>query len=63
MIHDCHIVNKIPKHQVLTFFFLCIVRYSLCNVRLFATPRTVVHQASLSTEFPRQEYWEWVVMP
>ena len=30
----------------------------LCNcVQLFATPRTVAHQASLSMEFFRQEYW------
>ena len=26
-------------------------------VRLFATPRIVAHQASLSMEFSRQEYW------
>ena len=25
--------------------------------RLFATPWTVAHQASLSLEFSRQEYW------
>ena len=35
---------------------------SLSGVWLFATPRTVAHQAPLSTGFPRQEYWnctEW----
>ena len=26
-------------------------------VQLFATPWTVAHQALLSMEFPRQEYW------
>ena len=31
--------------------------YSLSLVRLFGTPWTVAHQASLSMGFPRQEYW------
>ena len=31
--------------------------YSLRCVQLFATPRTVAHQAPLSMEFSRQEYW------
>ena len=30
---------------------------SLSPVRLFATPWTVAHQAPLSIEFSRQEYW------
>ena len=30
---------------------------SLSPVQLFATPRTVAHQAPLSMEFSRQEYW------
>ena len=30
---------------------------SLSRVRLFATPWTVAHQAPLSMEFFRQEYW------
>ena len=29
----------------------------LSRVRLFATPWTVAHQAPLSIEFSRQEYW------
>ena len=29
----------------------------LSHVQLFVTPWTVAHQASLSTEFSRQEYW------
>ena len=33
-------------------------RESVCSpVRLFATPWTVVHQAPLSMELSRQEYW------
>ena len=30
---------------------------SLSLIQLFATPWTVTHQASLSMEFSRQEYW------
>ena len=30
---------------------------SLSHVQLFVTPLTVAHQAPLSTEFSRQEYW------
>ena len=29
----------------------------LIHVQLFVTPWTVAHQAPLSTEFSRQEYW------
>ena len=32
------------------------------RVRLFATPWTVTHQAPLSVEFSRQEYWSWVAI-
>ena len=34
----------------------------LCHVRLFETPWTVAHQAPLSLEFLRQEYWIWVAI-
>ena len=33
------------------------------RVQLFATPWTVAHQAPLSVEFPRQEYWSWLPFP
>ena len=33
------------------------ISVSLSRVRLFATPWTVAHQAPLSMEFSRQEYW------
>ena len=36
---------------------------SLSRVRLFATLRTVAHQASLSIEFSRQEYWSGLPLP
>ena len=33
------------------------------RVRLFATLRTVAHQAPLSMEFSRQEYWNGLPFP
>ena len=35
----------------------------LSRVQLFATPWTVAHQAPLSMEFPRQEYWSGLPFP
>ena len=35
----------------------------LSHVRLLATPWTVAHQASLSMEFSRQEYWSGLPFP
>ena len=36
---------------------------ALSRVQLFATPGTVPHQAPLSMEFPRQEYWSGLPFP
>ena len=36
---------------------LCVCAKSLSRVRLFVTPWAVAHQAPLSMEFSRQEYW------
>ena len=40
---------------------MAIIKKSVCyllnRVRLFMTPWTVAHQAPLSMEFSRQEYW------
>ena len=36
---------------------------SLSRVRLFAIPRSVVYQASLSMGFSRQEYWSGLPFP
>ena len=36
---------------------------SCSRVRLFATPRTVAHQAPLSMRFSRQEYWSGLLFP
>ena len=35
----------------------------LSCVQLFATPWTVAHQATLSMEFSRQEYWSGLPFP
>ena len=35
----------------------CVCVSVLSHIRLFATPGTVAHQASLFMEFSRQEYW------
>ena len=35
----------------------------LSRIRLFATLWTVAYQASLSMEFPRQEYWSGLPFP
>ena len=35
----------------------------LSHIWLFATPWTVAHQAPLSMEFPRQEYWSGLPFP
>ena len=40
---------------------LCVL--SLSRVQLFATPWTVAHQAPLSMEFSRQEYWRGLPFP
>ena len=41
---------------------MCVCQL-LSRVRLFATPRTVAHQASLSMEFCRHEYWGGLPFP
>ena len=42
---------------------VCVCAKSLGCVRLFATLWTVAHQAPLSIEFPRQEYWIRLLCP
>ena len=49
------------RAKVLFSFYLIVLKYvcvkSLSHVQLFAIPWTVAHQAPLSMEFSRQEYW------
>ena len=42
---------------------MCMHHQSLSPVRLFANPWTVAHQALLSMEFSRQEYWSQLPFP
>ena len=42
---------------------LCARTCVLCHVWLFMTPWTAVHQAPLSMEFSRQEYWSGLPFP
>ena len=50
----CNILKEIKIGQS-GFFITCAC--VLSHVRLFATPWTVAHQASLSMGLSRQEYW------
>ena len=47
------------------FLFLCmkVKVKSLSRVQLLATPWTAAHQAPLSLEFSRQEYWSGLPFP
>ena len=42
---------------------MCVCVKSLSMVQLFVTPWTIAHQASLSMEFSRQEYWSGLPFP
>ena len=45
-------------------FFMSVLWSMLSHVWLFATLWTVAHQAPLSMEFPKQEYWNgWLFLP
>ena len=41
--------------MIILIFNICVLSHS--HVQLFATPWTITHQAPLSVEFSRQEYW------
>ena len=42
---------------------MCVYAQSLSRVQLSAAPWTVAHQAPLSIEFSRQEYWSGLPFP
>ena len=44
---------------LILWFFICL----LCCSRFFTTPWNVIHQAPLSMEFSREEYWRGVPIP
>ena len=54
------------KYIFLYLYIIYILTYEsevISRVRLFATPWTVAHQAPLSMEFSRQEYWSGLPFP
>ena len=55
-----HVVKELG---VLWVAFIRAVVELLSRVRLFATSWTVAHQALLSMEFSRQEYWSGLPFP
>ena len=44
-------------------YLIYVCAQSLSHVQLFVTPWTVAHQAPLSMEFSRQEYWSRLPFP
>ena len=45
------------------YIYVRVCVQSLSHVQLFGTPWTAAHQASLSMEFSRQEYWSGLPCP
>ena len=43
--------------------YMCVRACVLSRVRLFVTPWTVAHQASVARRFFRQEYWSALPFP
>ena len=44
-------------------FAMWLFAQSLSRVQVFVTPWTIAHQAPLSMEFSRQEYWSGLPFP
>ena len=42
---------------------MCVYAQLISCIRLFANPWAVAHQAPLSLEFPRPEYWSGLPFP
>ena len=56
-------VNKRQDKYGFIFVKVKVKVKSLSRVQLFATPWNVAHQAPLSMEFFRQEYWNGLPFP
>ena len=54
--------NKLIKKTTINRNIILVLQSFSC-VQLFVTPWTVAHQASLSVEFSRQEYWSRLSFP
>ena len=56
----CSLEKKYYKDATDWYYYFCV---ALSRVQLFVTPQTAAHQAPLSTEFSRQEYWSGWPLP
>ena len=56
---DCDLIHDIYRVCVC----VCVRAHALSPVPLFATSRTVAHQAPLPVGFPRQKYWGGLSFP
>ena len=59
----CSTCEDARKLHVFHLPGVCMHAQSLCHVQFFATLWTVAHQAPLSMEFSRQEYWRGLQFP
>ena len=56
--HSIHLTLSSPLPMSIGLFSMSVSPLkTLSRVRLFVTPWTIAHQAPLSMEFSRQEYW------
>ena len=66
-----HVLSRFPvayswraSHVPVTHVYVCVcVCVCVSYLCLFVTSWTVAHQAPLSMEFSRQEYWGWLPFP
>ena len=57
----CHVCFSWQTHSKVLLCHAVLSRFS--HIQLCATPWTVAHQAPLSMEFSRQEYWRELLFP
>ena len=55
--------NALPIINDQPMWLACVCVQLFSRIQVFVTPWTVAHQAALSMEFPRQEYWSGVPSP
>ena len=58
-----HKMNRMIKSVSYNLYLILIIMYVCSCFQLFVTPWTVAHQAPLSMEFSRQEYWSGLPFP
>ena len=61
--HLCFTHDRVYMSVLFFSLNVCPTLSFPCCVHLFATPWTVAHQAALSMEFSRQEYWSGLPFP